>query len=172
MKLLLVAARRLLLVPLVAAAYGWQDVLRGLPGPRVALVLPLREPSHQAGVPLLGLLAVWLLAFAIAARVVPVRVLGRAPAALVRGGITFAVLVVVQAVSLELVREATLGLDWGAALVSAAPAIAGACAVAGTFLATPARRPPLAAAAAIPRKSDRLRRATLLLPVARPRRTL
>jgi hypothetical protein len=134
------AGRRLLLLPIVAAAYGWQDRVRGLPGPRSALALPLREPSHQAAVPLIGLVAVWLAAFAIAAYVVPVRVLARPLAALVRGVLTVAVIVALQAVSIELVRQATMGFAWNAALATATPYIAGVCAAVATFVATPRRR--------------------------------
>jgi hypothetical protein len=140
MSRLLDGARRLLLVPIVAAAYGWQDRVRGLPGPRIGLTLPLHEPSHQASVPLLGLLAVWLAAFAIAAVVVPVRVVPRPLAALLRGVVTFAVICTLQAISLELVRQATMGFAWQAALTTAAPAIAGACAAVATLVATPRRR--------------------------------
>ncbi len=139
-------ARRLLLVPIFAAAYGWQDRLHGLPGPRSELALPLREPSHQAAVPLIGLVVVWLAAFAIAALVVPVRVLPRPLAALVRGLVTFASIAVLQAVSLQLVRQATMGFAWHAALTTALPFIAGICAAVATLVASPPRRGPALAA--------------------------
>jgi hypothetical protein len=132
-------ARRLLLVPIFAAAYGWQDRLRGVPGPRVALALPLREPSHQAAAPLVGLIAIWLAAFAIAALVVPVRVLPRSLAALLRGVVTFTSIVALQALSIELVRQAAVGFAWHAALTTATPLIAGVCAAVATVVVSPGR---------------------------------
>jgi hypothetical protein len=135
----LALARRLLLVPIFAAAYGWQDRVRGLPGPRVALALPLREPSHQAAAPLVGLIAIWLAAFAIAALVVPVRVLPRSAAALLRGVVTFASIVALEGLSIQLVRQGAMGFAWHAALTTATPFIAGACATAATLVVTPRR---------------------------------
>jgi hypothetical protein len=135
----LALARRLLLVPIFAAAYGWQDRVRGLPGPRVALALPLREPSHQAAAPLVGLIAIWLAAFAIAALVVPVRVLPRSAAALLRGVVTFASIVALEGLSIQLVRQAAMGFAWHAALTTATPFVAGACATVATLVVTPRR---------------------------------
>lgn len=167
MSVLSAIARRALLVLIGAAAYGWQDRLRGLPGPRVALVLPLREPSHHAAVPLAGLLVVWLVAFAVAAVVVPARVLPRPLTSLLRGVGTFAAVVVVQAVSLELVREATTGFAWHAALTGTTPYVAGGCAALATLVATP-RRTRDAAAAILPPALERPR-----VPLAsRPRATV
>ncbi len=137
MSLLSALARRALFVPIVAAAYGWQDRLRGLPGPRIALVLPLREPSHHAAVPLVSLLAIWLAAFAIAAILVPVRC--PPVAAVLRGLGTFGAVLVLQAVSLQLVRQATTGFDWHAALTSSIPFIAGSCAAVATLATAPRR---------------------------------
>lgn len=145
MNRLLAVARRVLLVPIFAAAYGWQDRLRGLPGPRIGLALPLREPSHHDAVPLIALAAVWLVAFALAARLVPVRVLPRLPAAVVRGLATFALLLALQALSLELVRQATLGFEWQLGSRTVAPAVAGLCAALATLVATPPRRAPAVA---------------------------
>jgi hypothetical protein len=127
-------ARRLLLLPIVAAAYGWQIRLRTLPGPRIELTLPLQEPSHHAAVSVAGLVLVWAGAFALAAVVAPVRRLPPALAALERGAATCALLVVLQALSIELVREATLGFAWHAALATPAPYVAGVCAAGGTLL--------------------------------------
>jgi hypothetical protein len=124
---------RLLALAVVAAAYGWQDRLRGLPGPQVALVLPLRDAGHQAAVPLVGLAALWLLAFAVAARLArPRHVL---PAAAVRAALAFAAVLALQAVSLQLVRQATVGFQWGTAAATAVPWIVAACAVVGTIAA-------------------------------------
>src|SRR5262249_52316627 len=47
--------RRLAALGVAVAAYGWQDRLRGLPGPQVPLVLPLREAGHQASLSLVAL---------------------------------------------------------------------------------------------------------------------
>jgi hypothetical protein len=158
-------ARRALFVPIVGAAYGWQDRLRALPGPRIALVLPLREPSHQAAVPLVSVLAIWIAAFAIAAIAVP----ARCPplAAALRGLGAFGAILVVQAVSLQLVREATTGFDWHAALTGPIPFIAGTCAAVATVAATPRRTARAVVAAAGMIQARRLR------PLASgPRRTV
>jgi hypothetical protein len=128
--------RRVLLFPIAAAAYGWQDHLRTLPGPRVAFALPLQEPGHHASASILGVIAVWLAAFAIAAAIAPPRRLPRPAGALLRGIVTFALMIAVQAMSLELVRQATLGFAWHAALTSATPYIAGTCAVISTLAFT------------------------------------
>ena len=112
------------------AAYGWQDRLRGLPGPRVPLVLPLRDAGHQSAVPLAGLALLWLLAFAAAARLArPQRVLLSAG---VRAALAFAAVLALQAVSLQLVRQATVGFEWRAAAATAVPWLVAACAVVGT----------------------------------------
>jgi hypothetical protein len=58
----------------------------------------------------------------------------------VRGVLTVAVIVALQAVSIELVRQATMGFAWNAALATATPYIAGVCAAVATFVATPRRR--------------------------------
>jgi hypothetical protein len=133
------AARRLMVLALLAAAYGWQDRVRGVPGPRVQLVLPLQEPSHQASVSLLGLVAVWLAAFAIAAMLAPARRLPLRIISVVRGCMTFLLVLLVQAVSIELVREAAFGFAWHAALSGATPYVAGACAAFATLIVTPLR---------------------------------
>lgn len=125
--------RRVLIIPITAAAYGWQNHVRTLPGPRIALALPLQEPGHHASASILGVTAVWLAAFAIATAIAPPRRLPRPAGALLRGVVTFALMIVVQAVSLELVRQATLGFAWHAALTSATPYIAGACAAIATL---------------------------------------
>jgi hypothetical protein len=128
--------RRALVFPIAAAAYGWQDRVRTLPGPRVALALPLEEPGHHASASILGVTAIWLAAFAIATVIAPPRRLPRLAGALLRGVVTFALMIVVQGVSLELVRQATLGFAWQAALAGATPYIAGACAVIATLVFT------------------------------------
>ncbi len=133
MSRLLQAARVVLALAVVAAAYGWQDRLRGLPGPRLSLVLPLRDAGHQSAVPLVGMAVLWLLAFAAAARLArPRRVLLSAG---VRAALAFAAVLVLQAVSLQLVRQATVGFQWQAAAATAAPWLVAACAVVATVAA-------------------------------------
>jgi hypothetical protein len=161
MSLLAASLRRVLVLPIAAAAYGWQTHVRTLPGPRISLALPLQEPSHHASVSLPGLVVVWLAAFAIAGVVAPARRLPRPAAAAIRGLATFGVMVVVQAVSLQLVREATLGFAWHAALIGAGPAIAGGCAAFGTLAVEPLQRGLRAALAAARRRRSRSPRALL-----------
>jgi hypothetical protein len=127
------AARALAAVLVVVAAYGWQDRLRGLPGPRVELVLPLREAGHHAASPLVGLVLLWLLAFAAAARLVRPRWL--VLSAGVRAGLAFAAVLVLQAMSLQLVRQAAVGFQWQAAAATAVPWLVGACAAVATIAA-------------------------------------
>ena len=103
------------------AAIGLTDALRGLPGPSIALALPLRETGHDDRASLLVIAGCSALVFGLAARALggerPQPVLG----ALVRATVVLAGGLALQAVSLELVRQATLGFDWEAALRSPAP---------------------------------------------------
>jgi hypothetical protein len=154
--------RRVLLFPIAAAAYGWQDHVRTLPGPRIALALPLQEPGHHASASILGVVAVWLAAFAIATAIAPPRRLPRPAGALLRGGATFALMIVVQAMSLQLVRQATLGFAWHAALTSATPYIAGTCAAIATLAFT--GRPATAALYAMAARRRSLPSLRSLLP--------
>jgi hypothetical protein len=138
-------ARRLLAALVILAAFGWVDRIGGLPGPRVGLALPLREPSHHAAVPLFGLLAVWTAAWAIAALVArPRHVL---LAAAVRGAVAFAVVLATQAASIEVVRQAVAGFAWRAALATSSPYVAAGCASAATLLAASQRARTLGATA-------------------------
>jgi hypothetical protein len=84
---------------------------------------------------------VWLAAFAIAAVVAPVRVLPAWLAALIRGTAAFSLIVILQAVSIQLVREAALGFAWYAALSNATPFVAAGCAAVATALVSARDRP-------------------------------
>jgi hypothetical protein len=127
-------ARRVVAVFVFAAAYGAQDLVRSVPGPQVPLALPLRETGHAAGVPLVAFLALWLVAFALAARLAPPLRAHPALVVAVRALVALGAMLVVQAVSFELVRQATLGLDWRAAVASASPWLVAACATLATLL--------------------------------------
>jgi hypothetical protein len=128
------ALRRPLLPLAVLVAQGLTDLARHLPGPpRVPLALPLRETGHQDAVGLVWLLAVWLAVFALVGRLSPPERLPAVVVALLRGLLATAAAIALQAASLELVRQAVLGLDWRGALTSAPPWIAGACAAAGAY---------------------------------------
>jgi hypothetical protein len=133
-----VLARTLLAVAIGLAAYGWQDRVRDLPGPRVALALPLREAGHHGSAALLGLLVVWLAAFAVIARVAPPR--HRLRAGLLRAGLAGSAVLGLQAASLQVTRQATFGFDWPAAAATAAPWLVAACALAATALTPRAGR--------------------------------
>jgi hypothetical protein len=133
---------RALSTPLVAlACLGWLELFRTAPGPRLALVLPLREAGHADGVSVLLLLAVGLAGFAALAFVLPptgspllgagLRALGAA-----------AVVLVAQAASLELVRQAVIGFQWWAAVRTPLPWLFAACAGLATILVAQARPAP------------------------------
>ena len=107
LRLLLEAAALAVCLP---ASIGLTDALRGLPGPSLALALPLRETGHDDRASLLVVVGCSALVFGLAARA-----LGGEHRHLWRGALAL------QAVSLELVRQATLGLDWETALRSPAP---------------------------------------------------
>ena len=128
-----------LVVLLIIAGLGLIDLARAIPGPRIPLVLPLRETGHADGVSFLALVAVWLGVFAVAALLAPARRSHVATIALARAGLAFAVLLPVQAVSVQLVRQASFGFDWSAAVGSPSIFIAAACAFVATLACTPAR---------------------------------
>jgi hypothetical protein len=109
------------LVAGVPASIGLTDALRGLPGPSLALALPLRETGHDDRASLLVVAGCSALVFGLAARALGAEHRRPALGALARAAIVLAGALALQAVSLELVRQATLGLDWGAALRSPAP---------------------------------------------------
>jgi hypothetical protein len=111
----------LLAVPLgLAASLGLIDALRSLPGPGLALALPLRETGHDDRASVFVVVGAAALVFALAAALAPAR--GRCPSAgLARSLAVLAGALVLEALSLQLVRQASVGLDWRAALGSPAP---------------------------------------------------
>ena len=138
---------RVIAVPLgLAASLGLIDVLRGVPGPSLALALPLRETGHDDRASVLVVVCACALVFGLLALALePARRPSPAVALLEATGV-LACALVLQAVSLQLVRQATLGLDWHAALVSPAPFACALGALAGS------------GAAALVASSDRWRR--------------
>jgi len=118
------AARTLaevLAVPLgVIVALGLMDMLRSLPGPAVALTLPLRETGHADGASAIVVVGVSALVFGLVSALADGR--RQAPArAIARSLGVLACALALQAVSLQLVRQATLGFAWGAAGGSVSP---------------------------------------------------
>lgn len=105
----------------LAASLGLIDALRSLPGPGLALALPLRETGHDDRASFALVAIVFALVFGLAAlalgpvRAHPVRT------ALVRTAALLAGALALQALSLQLVRQASFGFDWSAALGSPAP---------------------------------------------------
>jgi hypothetical protein len=126
-------------IPCVLAGSGLVDLVRGAPGPRVALTLPLRETGHADGVSFAALIIVWLLVFGLAAMLAPRTRLRVSTLAGIRAGLTVAMLVGVQAISLQLVRQATFGFQWAAALRSPSVYIAAVCALLATVACAPPR---------------------------------
>ena len=120
-------------LPFIVAGYGLLDLCRGAPGAPIALALPLRETGHADGVSWLALIAVWLLTFALASLVSPATRSRAVTLACLRAGLTLAILMVVQAVSVQLVRQATFGFDWATAASSPSVYIAAACAFVATL---------------------------------------
>ena len=113
-------AGEILAVPVgLAASLGLIDALRSLPGPSLALALPLRETGHRDGASVIVVLGVSALVFGLAACILPARRAHRV--ALLRAGAVLVAALVLQAVSLQLVRQADLGLDWSGAIRSLAP---------------------------------------------------
>jgi hypothetical protein len=136
-----VTARRVIsvLVEIVAVplglivALGLTDGLRDLPGPRLALALPLRETGHadRASVFLVACAPALVFALIALAR-------GRrpsAPAGLLRALAVLAGALTLQAISIQLVRQASFGFDWNAAAGSSPPYVDALGALGGTLLA-------------------------------------
>jgi hypothetical protein len=112
---------RALVTPLVAlACVGWLELLRTAPGPRLGLVLPLREAGHADGVSIFVLFLVVGGGFALLARALPPTG-SLVVSACLRAIGAGAVIVVAQASSIELVRQAVIGFDWSAAARSPLP---------------------------------------------------
>ncbi len=118
----LAALGRALAIPLgVAASLGLVDALRSFPGPGIALALPLRETGHDDRASIVVAVAAFALVFGLAELVLD-RPRGRPGLTLpLRALAILACALALQAMSLQLVRQATLGFDWSGALGSPAP---------------------------------------------------
>ena len=104
---------RALAGPLLAVvSYGWLDLLRHLPGPRLALVLPLRANGGAGGVSLLTVVLVATATFALLAQVAPPHRLRTAM--LVRPALYAAFLLTAVALQEGLVQQARPDLAWAA----------------------------------------------------------
>jgi hypothetical protein len=136
----------ILAIPLgLIVSLGLIDALRWVPGPELALALPLRETGHADGAAILVVACVPVAVFGLIVALAP----GHRPspaAAVLRSAGVYACALVLQAISLQLVRQASFGFDWGAAAASAAPAVCALAALAGT------------AGASLAASSDRWRR--------------
>jgi hypothetical protein len=122
-------------VPLgLVVSLGLMDALRGIPGPQLALALPLRETGHADGASVLVVIGVPAVVFALAAALAPGRGPGAAGAVLRACGVLVCALAL-EAISLQLVRQASFGFDWHAAAGSAAPYACALGALAGTAAA-------------------------------------
>jgi hypothetical protein len=117
------------------ASLGLIDALRTVPGPGLALALPLRETGHQDSASAAVVAVAFALVFGLAALMLerarphPLR------RALVRAAALLGCALVLQALSLHLVRQASLGLDWSGALGSPAPFVSALAAFCGSTAA-------------------------------------
>jgi hypothetical protein len=122
----------------LASSLGLIDALRSLPGPGLALALPLRETGHDDRASGAVVAVVFALVFGLAARTLepardhPLRT------ALARSAALLVCALALQAVSLQLVRQASLGFDWSGALGSPAPFVCALGALLGIMAAGPA----------------------------------
>jgi hypothetical protein len=105
----------------LASSLGLIDALRTLPGPSLALALPLRETGHDDRASIVVVALVFALVFGLAALALGARGPHAARTAVMRTAALLAGALILQAVSLQLVRQASLGLDWRGALGSPAP---------------------------------------------------
>lgn len=133
----------------LVASLGLIDALRSLPGPSLALVLPLRETGHADGASFAVVAIVFALVFGVAGLALDARRQVLLRTALVRSVALLACALVLQAVSLQLVRQASFGFDWNGALGSPAPWVGALSALLGI------------AALGLAASSDRWRRAGL-----------
>jgi hypothetical protein len=116
------ALARTLAIPLgVAAALGLIDALRSLPGPGIALALPLRETGHGDRASVVVVIGAFALVFGLIACVLDPRPRRARRAALVQAAAVLACALALQALSLQLVLQASFGFDWPGALDSVAP---------------------------------------------------
>jgi hypothetical protein len=136
-------------VPLgLAASLGIIDLLRTLPGPGLALALPLRATGHADRASIVVVAGSSAVVFGLAALALdrPRPHPFRAP--LLRAAALLGCALTLQAISLQLVRQASLGLDWSGALASPAPfvcalgAFMGCSAVAVAAVSSDRRRQP------------------------------
>jgi hypothetical protein len=128
----------------LVVSLGLVDAMRSLPGPGLALALPLRETGHQDSAPFVVVAGVFALVFGLAAVTLEPP---RPRRAIVRAVWLLACALALQAISLQLVRQASVGLDWRDAAGSSAPYVFALAALIGT------------AAAGRAASSDRWRRA-------------
>jgi hypothetical protein len=119
----------------LVASIGLTDALRGLPGPGVALALPLRQPGHQDRASVVVVAASSAVVFGLLALALGSARRHRLRAAVLPAAAVFGCALTLQAVSLQLVRQASLGLDWTGALSSPAVFAWGLGAVLGIWVA-------------------------------------
>jgi hypothetical protein len=105
----------------LVASIGLTDALRRLPGPGLALALPLRETGHQDRASVVVVAGTSAVVFGLLAVALGPARRHRLRAALLRAAGVLACALALQALSLELVRQASFGLDWSGALGSPAP---------------------------------------------------
>ena len=119
----------------LAVSLGLVDALRSLPGPGLPLALPLRETGHDDRASFAVVAGVFALVFGLAALTLEAPRAHRLRMAFLRAAAVLACALALQAVSLQLVRQASLGLDWHGALRSPAPYVCALGALLGIALA-------------------------------------
>jgi hypothetical protein len=105
----------------VIAAVGLIARFRTLPGPSVGLALPLQATGHLDGASLSAIVAAAVLLFGLAALVVRIPPGRVAIDAAVRSILVAAWSLTLEAMSLQLTSQASLGFDWGGAVSSPTP---------------------------------------------------
>ena len=120
------------------ASIGLIDALRGLPGPSLALALPLRANGYHDRASLVVVAGASAVVFGLVALALGSARRHPLSAALLRSAAVLGTALSVQAVSLQLVRQATLGLDWSGALSSPAPFVCALGALFGSWAASSA----------------------------------
>jgi hypothetical protein len=122
----------------LVASLGLVDALRSLPGPSLALTLPLRETGHDDRASVAVVVIVFALVFGLAGLALDAARPDSLRTALARSGALLGCALVLQAVSVQLVRQASLGFDWSGALGSPAPFVCAFGALLGIAAAGPA----------------------------------